>query len=153
MSYEQNFAEQWSIEDADVRHALTEGLVTCRQILRLSQRIVAKRMGTQQSAVAQIEKGTTDPRLGTFHRFARALGLTILLRLTPIDILPPEDPRAAWAYEKLVENELNYRDETWTHNRPVEGVILTSSHLNFWLEEIADRPCGEILINPCQSET
>jgi len=45
-----------------------------RRELRLSQRVIAARMGTTQSALARMEHGEIDPRLSTVERYVKALG-------------------------------------------------------------------------------
>lgn len=49
-------------------------LVRARKAARLSQREVARRMETTQSAVAKFERTGGDPRLSTLQRYARAVG-------------------------------------------------------------------------------
>lgn len=60
-------------EDAMARSALLRALVHHRTGCRVSQAEVAARMGTTQSAVSDLERGATDPRLSTLQRFARAV--------------------------------------------------------------------------------
>lgn len=60
-------------DDAMARSALVQALVHRRAECRLSQAEVAARMGTTQSAVSDLERGATDPRLSTLQRFARAV--------------------------------------------------------------------------------
>ncbi|WP_372495106.1 helix-turn-helix domain-containing protein [Micromonospora phytophila] len=59
--------------DANAKALLVRALIKLRTDLRISQRKVAQRMGTTQSAVSDLEKGLTDPRLSTLQRYARAL--------------------------------------------------------------------------------
>lgn len=42
----------------------------------LSQAVLAKLMGTQQPAIARLEKGETEPNLSTMLKLAEALGVT-----------------------------------------------------------------------------
>lgn len=56
---------------------LLERLRETRQSKSLSQRTVAERMGTSQPAVARLENGGADPRLGTVVRYADAVGAGI----------------------------------------------------------------------------
>ncbi|MBJ7610650.1 MAG: helix-turn-helix domain-containing protein [Candidatus Dormibacteraeota bacterium] len=58
---------------AEVRRLLRD-LARRRQELRLSQRVIAARMGTTQSALARMESGEVDPRLSTVQRYVTALG-------------------------------------------------------------------------------
>lgn len=86
-------AAEWSRENPDHPHvvagyranqALLDDLVERRAAAGRSQRQVADRMGTSQSALNRIEAGETDPRLSTIQRFAAALGSTIRWELVPI---------------------------------------------------------------------
>jgi DNA-binding XRE family transcriptional regulator len=56
---------------------LLRRLARRRLDLGLSQTEVAARMGTSQSTVARIESGSSDLRLSTLGRYARALGTSI----------------------------------------------------------------------------
>ena len=61
-------------------HLLDE-LVRCREAQHLTQREVALRMGTSQSAVDRVESGDVDPRLSTIQRLAVALGGMVEMRI------------------------------------------------------------------------
>jgi transcriptional regulator with XRE-family HTH domain len=52
-----------------------------RRDRRISQTDIAALVGTTQSAIARLESGHSDPRLGTLRRYASAVGLR--LTLTP----------------------------------------------------------------------
>jgi transcriptional regulator with XRE-family HTH domain len=81
---------KWSKEDPDFsllvkafqqnEHLLDE-LVRCRESQHLTQREVAVRMGTSQSAVDRVESGDVDPRLSTVQRLAVALGGIVEMRI------------------------------------------------------------------------
>ncbi|HEX9890343.1 MAG TPA: helix-turn-helix domain-containing protein [Nitriliruptorales bacterium] len=58
-------------------NTVIERLRAVRERHGLSQAEVAARVGTSQSAVARLEAGRVDPRLGTAERHARALGMRI----------------------------------------------------------------------------
>jgi transcriptional regulator with XRE-family HTH domain len=45
----------------------------------LSQREVAERMGTSQSAIARVESGAARPSLGFVERFTRATGIAMTI--------------------------------------------------------------------------
>lgn len=60
---------------------LLETLSTRRSDLGLSQRAVAKLMGTTQSAVSELERAEADPRLSTLQRYARALGIQLVFHV------------------------------------------------------------------------
>jgi transcriptional regulator with XRE-family HTH domain len=58
--------------------AIRRRLYARRYALGLGQREVAKRMGTTQSALSDLETGNTkSPRLETIIRWAEALGLRV----------------------------------------------------------------------------
>ncbi len=59
------------------RRDLSDGLVSERVRLGLTQTEVAARMGTSQSAVARLEAGDADIRLSTLERYATALGMEL----------------------------------------------------------------------------
>jgi transcriptional regulator with XRE-family HTH domain len=68
-------------EDAEVRSCLLRELIGARAAAGFTQATVAKAMETTQSAVSQLEGGSTDPRLSTLQRYARAVGAHLLVRL------------------------------------------------------------------------
>lgn len=51
-----------------------------RQHAGLTQRELAKRMGTTQSAIARLEGGDVVPRLDLLDRLARATGVNLRLK-------------------------------------------------------------------------
>jgi transcriptional regulator with XRE-family HTH domain len=58
-------------------------LVRARAKAGLSQKEIAERMGTTQSAVARIESGKTSLRTATIQRYAEAIGCRVELKLVP----------------------------------------------------------------------
>lgn len=50
-----------------------------REAAGLSQSALARRMGTNQSAIARLEMGGVDPKLSTIDRISRALGTELVL--------------------------------------------------------------------------
>jgi transcriptional regulator with XRE-family HTH domain len=52
-----------------------------RRSRRMSQERLALAIGSTQSSIARIEKGTSLPNLGTLHRIAEALGAHLEIRL------------------------------------------------------------------------
>lgn len=60
-------------EIAERRREVIAGLVAVRKEQRLSQTVVAARMGTSQSVVARLEAGEVDARLSTLQRYANAV--------------------------------------------------------------------------------
>lgn len=69
------------LEDAQARSALVRALVQARHRLALTQRTLAVRMGTTQSAVSDLEQGGQDPRLSTLQRYARGVECALHLSL------------------------------------------------------------------------
>jgi transcriptional regulator with XRE-family HTH domain len=62
-----------AFEDANELHTLLDSLVKLRHALKLSQTEVAKRMSIRQPAVSQFENESSDPRMSTLQRYARAV--------------------------------------------------------------------------------
>jgi transcriptional regulator with XRE-family HTH domain len=58
-----------------------DALTACRKSQHLTQREVAQRMGTSQSAIDRVESGDVDPQLSTIQRLAVALGYIVEMRL------------------------------------------------------------------------
>jgi transcriptional regulator with XRE-family HTH domain len=57
----------------------------------ISQAEVASAMGTTQSAVSDLERGATDPRLSTLQRYARAVGCVLHIGIrSPFDVVVAE---------------------------------------------------------------
>lgn len=59
------------------QRAAIRQLCWIREKNRLTQREVAKRMGSSVSVIWQIENGKTDPKLSTLRRYALACGAEI----------------------------------------------------------------------------
>lgn len=68
---------QHGLEDDEAIARLVRTLVDARKVCGLSQKQVAERMGTTQSAVSDLERTAGDPRLSTLQRFGRAVGLRV----------------------------------------------------------------------------
>lgn len=62
------------VEAAAARRRLLRGLGRKREELGLTQKQVAERMETSQSAVARMEAGEVDAKLSTVDRYAAAIG-------------------------------------------------------------------------------
>lgn len=58
-----------------------------REARGLSQRELAERVGTTQSAIARLEAGNNSPSLPTLDRIAAALGAELTVSLTDLDEL------------------------------------------------------------------
>ncbi|MFI1191841.1 helix-turn-helix domain-containing protein [Micromonospora sp. NPDC020750] len=76
--------------DITARARLTLALVKRRILHGISQRRVADRMHTTQSAVSEFEKGLVDPRLSTFQRYARAIDCRLDLSVVEDDGQQPD---------------------------------------------------------------
>jgi transcriptional regulator with XRE-family HTH domain len=60
-------------------HPVVETLRDARMEAHVSQKELAQRAGTVQSAISEIESGTAVPLITTADRIAKALGLTLVL--------------------------------------------------------------------------
>ena len=60
--------------------AYVDTLVALREAARLTQSEVAQRMGTTQSAVSDLERAGSNPRIDTLQRYARAVGHPLCFR-------------------------------------------------------------------------
>jgi len=56
-----------------------------RTTMGLSQRDLAERCGTTQSAIARLERGGRPPRIDTLLRIAEALNCDLVVELAPRD--------------------------------------------------------------------
>ncbi len=56
-----------------------------RAAIGLSQRELAERVGTTQSAIARLERGGRPPRIDTLLRIAEALQCDLIVELVPLD--------------------------------------------------------------------
>ncbi|MDQ3646579.1 MAG: helix-turn-helix transcriptional regulator [Actinomycetota bacterium] len=69
------------LQAAAARRLLLRGLGQKREELGLTQKHVAERMGTSQSAVARMEAGEIDAKLSTVDRYAAAIGQRVQWQL------------------------------------------------------------------------
>ena len=60
-----------------------------RQRAYLTQRDMAERVGTSQSAIAKLEQGGTNPTIDTLARCAAAAGFALQVKLVPLDTPDP----------------------------------------------------------------
>lgn len=65
-------------------HALHILLRDARRRADLTQRELASRVGTSQSAIAALEQGATNPTIDTLRRCATAVGLEMYVTLEPL---------------------------------------------------------------------
>jgi ribosome-binding protein aMBF1 (putative translation factor) len=68
-------------DDQANEFALARELIAARTRARLSQREVARRMGTTQSVVARLESGRRTPSMRTIQRFAQAVGGHLVVKI------------------------------------------------------------------------
>jgi ribosome-binding protein aMBF1 (putative translation factor) len=73
---------QHHADDAALRHLVVGQLVRAREGRGLTQAVLARRMGVSQSTVCEFEAERGDPRLSTFRRYARAVGLDLLVQVS-----------------------------------------------------------------------
>ena len=60
-----------------------------RQHAHLTQRELAERVGTSQSAIAKLEQGESNPTIDTLERCAAAAGLAVKFTLVPLPVADP----------------------------------------------------------------
>lgn len=71
------------IEESDLRVAIIEELIKARQEQQISQKRLEELSGVKQPVIARMEKGLTNPQLGTLLKVLRPLGKT--LAVVPLD--------------------------------------------------------------------
>ncbi len=64
-------------------------LQEARQHAHLTQRDLAERVGTSQSAIAKLEQGDANPTIDTLARCAAAAGFAVQLTLVPLPVADP----------------------------------------------------------------
>ena len=60
-----------------------------RRHAHLTQRELAERVGTSQSAIAKLEQGESNPTIDTLERCAAAAGLAVKFTLFPLPVADP----------------------------------------------------------------
>jgi len=70
-----------SLRAAEDRTRLRTMLLAQRVGIGASQTEVAEKMGTTQSYISDFENGAGDPLLSTYQRYARSVGLRLMLSL------------------------------------------------------------------------
>lgn len=84
-----------SLRSAEDRTRLRATLLERRKSIGASQTDVAERMGTTQSHISDFENGASDPFLSTYQRYARSVGLRLMLTL---DARPAVRPVKVFSY-------------------------------------------------------
>jgi len=112
-------------EDAENRSWLLRSLIRVRNDFGLTQEIVARTMETTQSAISQLESGSTDPRLSTLQRYARAVNAHLQVRLNVYSVIAQEPSH----WPKLVPGESITSNLIWDasafpHNHEMYRVML-----------------------------
>jgi len=74
------FKKEW--EDSEVEYQLSRRLIDARLKRNLSQRSLAKKVGTSQSVIARIEGMDANPSLLLLKRIAAALGAQLKISIS-----------------------------------------------------------------------
>ena len=77
------FREEYARVDEE--YALVEALVHARAAANLTQAVLARRIGTTQSAIARLEGGRVSPSFATLRRYAEATGTRLTVDLVRAD--------------------------------------------------------------------
>lgn len=84
LGYDEGSAEvRKAREAAAVYASVIDSLAASREQSGLSQKQLAKRMGTTQSAVSELENASADARFSTIMRYAQAVNCEIHISVTP----------------------------------------------------------------------
>ena len=73
-----------------------------RRHAQLTQRELAERAGTSQSAIAKVEQGESNPTIDTIERWAAAAGFAVQFTLVPLPVVDPVVER----YKRDVDRSL-----------------------------------------------
>jgi len=63
------------------RYAVISQLITARHKSGLTQKELANRVGTKQSAIARLEGGNTNPSIGFLDKIASVMGTTLTIQI------------------------------------------------------------------------
>ena len=63
------------------KYLLVSQLIKARAKKGLTQRDLAKKMGTKQSAIARIESGNANPSVSFLEKLAQALGSKLIIQI------------------------------------------------------------------------
>lgn len=64
--------------------ALIEAVLKARKEKGLTQKEIAKEIGTKQSVISRLESGKANPTVAFLQKFAKALQSSLEIRFTPI---------------------------------------------------------------------
>ncbi len=64
------------------RYALIRQVLDARFKKRMSQKVLAGKMGTKQSAIARFESGNTNPTLSFIERLSQAIKVPIIISVS-----------------------------------------------------------------------
>ncbi len=70
------------LASASVGYALASAIIEARKKSKLSQKELARRMGTTQPMIARMEGGRQPPSTKTLLNFAKATGTRLEIRFT-----------------------------------------------------------------------
>jgi transcriptional regulator with XRE-family HTH domain len=90
-------------------HKLSYQLARLRLIRGLTQKELAKRIGTKQSSISRLESGKQKPRIGFLEKVVDALDGVMLL-----DIYPREE------YEEYLRSVSHTEEETGASEVPIQ---------------------------------
>lgn len=64
------------------RYTVISQLISARLNKGLTQKEIAEKLGTKQSAIARVESGTVNPSLGFLQKFAQVMGYKLQIHLS-----------------------------------------------------------------------
>jgi transcriptional regulator with XRE-family HTH domain len=83
---------------------VSEAIMRLRRLRGLTQEELAERIGTQQPAIARIERGASNTTLATLVKLADALGTTVRIDLDPVELLDQEPRYPRWWEREQARN-------------------------------------------------
>jgi transcriptional regulator with XRE-family HTH domain len=111
-----------AVSDANALQSLLDELVALRRALGMTQTDVAHRMGVRQPTVSQFETESSDPRISTLQRYARAVHSRVVLNVVSFDL---------WG-------EINYADKSTAKSaRPQRVSVRPKTLAGLWAAENA----------------
>jgi transcriptional regulator with XRE-family HTH domain len=75
---------------------VAEAVIRLRRLRGISQADLARRMGTQQPAIARLESGEANVRLSTLRELAVALDATVRIELEPFEMVANRIRNSWW---------------------------------------------------------